>query len=418
MTLSAHTTPHLLIIGLRWPEPKSSAAGSRMMQLIQLFKREGWKLSFCCAAQPSEFSENLEALDVATFQIPLNDARAQQLIADCQPDAVLFDRFMTEEQFGWQVAEMCPQAIRILDTEDLHFLRKARQDTFKKTSSLQNVNLKTEVAKREIAAILRSDMSLLISETEYQLLVDEFKIDSELLCYLPFLIESITEKQKGELPNFEQRTDFMFIGNFLHQPNYDAILYLKTDIWPQIRRQLSQARLLIYGGYPVQKVTQLHNPKTGFIVKGRADTVGEVMQKARVLLAPLRYGAGLKGKFFDAMRYGLPAVTTAIGAEGIADNENFNGMVTEDAHSCIEAAVKLYTQQELWQQKRDKGYQLLNNKFAISNYSDSFIRKLSDYQTHLEAKRSANFIGQILQHHRQLSTRYLAKWIEAKHQNH
>ena len=113
----------LLIIGTVWPEPRSSAAGARMMQLIQFFKKEGAEITFACSASNLEYSENLDRLDIKTKQIKINDSGFDTFIKELKPSVVLFDRFMTEEQFGWRVAEHCPDALRILDTEDLHSLR-------------------------------------------------------------------------------------------------------------------------------------------------------------------------------------------------------------------------------------------------------------------------------------------------------
>ena len=117
----------LLIIGFVWPEPKSSAAGGRMMQLISIFKENGFEITFASAAQDSDFMIDLAEFGVIKRSIELNSSSFDDFIKELNPDVVLFDRFMIEEQFGWRVIENCPKAIRILDTEDLHFLRKARE---------------------------------------------------------------------------------------------------------------------------------------------------------------------------------------------------------------------------------------------------------------------------------------------------
>jgi len=122
----------VLIIGTVWPEPSSTAAGSRMLQLIQHFQLQKWKVVFASSASFSEFMFDLKLLDVATYPIELNNSAFDDLIQQLNPDFVVFDRFMTEEQYGWRVAENCPKSIRILNTEDLHFLRTVRQDCYKK----------------------------------------------------------------------------------------------------------------------------------------------------------------------------------------------------------------------------------------------------------------------------------------------
>ena len=116
----------LLIIGFVLPEPNSSAAGNRMMQLIDLFKENNYKITFASTAQNIEFSENLENHSVDFVKIELNSETFDEFIIQLNPDVVLFDRFLTEEQFGWRVCENCPNALRILDTEDLQDRKSTR----------------------------------------------------------------------------------------------------------------------------------------------------------------------------------------------------------------------------------------------------------------------------------------------------
>ena len=221
--MNAFENKRILIIGFVWPEPKSSAAGSRMMQLISFFKDKGAKITFASTATKSEFSEELEGVDQKL--IALNCTSFDAFVSRLQPDLVLFDRFMTEEQFGWRVVEYCPNALRLLDTEDLHCLREARRLSVLKDKPFE---LNNDLAKREIASIFRCDVTLMVSEFEMELLQTHFKVPSFLLFYLPIWVENASLN----LPSFEERADFMFIGNFLHAPNYDAVVYLKEVIWP------------------------------------------------------------------------------------------------------------------------------------------------------------------------------------------
>src|SRR5690606_5256469 len=157
-------------------------------------------------------------------------------------------------------------ALRILDTEDLHCLRKGRQQAFKEHRSFDDSYLFSDIAKREIASIYRSDLSLIISEVEIDILKTKFKVNESLLVYLPFMLDEISEENIIKLSKFKERQHFITIGNFLHEPNYNAVLYLKNTIWPLIKKQLPSAEIHIYGAYASQKVNQLHNEKQGFII--------------------------------------------------------------------------------------------------------------------------------------------------------
>lgn len=403
---------HILIIGFNWPEPQSSAAGWRMIQLIEMFKTMAEKVSFASPAQQTAYGEQLKEVD--TYSIFPNDDKANKLLRSLNPDVVVFDRFMMEEQFGWRVKENLPNAIRILDTEDLHFLRKSRAEAIAKKGNLENVNLFNEWANREIAAILRCDLSLVISEAEQHLLIRQFKIDPAQLFYLPFVFDELSTNSIEKLPNFEKRQDCMFIGNFLHQPNYDAVLQLKTKIWPRLKKALPQTELHIYGGYASQKVMQLHKPEERFFIKNRAISVNEVMQKYRLQLAPIRFGAGLKGKVFDGIRNALPTVTTEIGAEGIAGDMPFCGTVAESDTAFIKMSIDLYQTKEKWTASVKNGVNLINSRFLKKNHATSFYTLLKDRKNHLKEYRSQNFYGQMIWQHRLQSVKYLSRWIEAK----
>ena len=153
----------LLVIGFVYPEPNSSAAGSRMLQLIAAFQAQNYNVVFATSCKKSDNAFDLESIGVSVVQIKLNQSSFDVFIKELNPTAVLFDRFMSEEQFGWRVAEHCPNALRILDTEDLHFLRKARQKALNTNQPLENVLFSNDSTKREIASIYRSDVSLIIS---------------------------------------------------------------------------------------------------------------------------------------------------------------------------------------------------------------------------------------------------------------
>ena len=399
---------HLVIIGAVWPEPTSTAAGSRMLQIISLFQKKEYEITFLCSASKSDFSFDLTQISVKTNEIQLNDSSFDDEIKSLNPNVVLFDRFMIEEQYGWRVMENCPNALRILDTEDLHFLRKAREVVSKQNRELVFEDYISDVFKREMASIYRCDLTLLISEYEMQLATETFKIDASLLYYLPFLSEEINLNT----PKFEERQHFVSIGNFLHEPNWQTVLQLKKH-WKFIKKKLPQAELHVYGAYVSEKAKQLHNEKEGFLIKGRAESVADVYSKTKILLAPIPYGAGLKGKLFEAMQLGLPSVTTKMGAEGMNGDLDWNGFIS-DEDDFIEKAVELYSNKSLWETAQQNGYAIIEKRFKKELFASDFMTKVAQLQENLKTHRNQNFLGQILQHQSLQSTKYMSKWIEAK----
>jgi glycosyltransferase involved in cell wall biosynthesis len=411
----------LLILGYVWPEPNSSAAGSHMMSLLTLFVKQGWQVTFASPAQQGEHKVDLTRLGIDERAVTLNCSSFDDFIRDLNPNTVLFDRFMLEEQFGWRVAKHCPDALRILDTEDLHSLRHARHQALKQNRPLVKEDLNSDVAKREIAAIFRCDLSLIISDFEMELLKNHYLIPQKILLHCPFMLdlEHFTTSEKS----YSDRQHFISIGNFRHEPNWDAVLFLKQNIWPIIRKQLPKAELHIYGAYPPPKATQLHNSKQGFLVKGWAEDAKQVMQQARVCLAPLRFGAGIKGKLAEAMFCGTPNVTTHIGIEGMTMGLDWAGLITVStdfdnqeniAIDFAKHAVKLYENQALWYKAQKQGYQLIKTNFNKDKIQAKLLARILIIQNNLDTHRSNNFIGQMLQHHHMKSTQYMAQWIEAK----
>jgi len=405
----------LLIIGYVWPEPKSSAAGTRMMELIDLFIKQGFEITFASPAQLSDHMADLACLNVKAVNIELNNESFDAFVADLSPAIVMYDRFMMEEQFGWRVEQQCPNALTILDTEDLHALRHARHQAYKSNRLMTDDDLASDIAQREIAAIYRCDMSLIISSYEMDLLTNHYKVDASILHHLPFMLD-IDHLDKPRLP-YNERIDFISIGNFRHAPNWDAVLYLKNIIWPLIKKQLPKATLNVYGAYPPPKATQLHNEKQGFLVKGWCDDAHAELGKARICLAPLRFGAGIKGKLADSMLNGTPTVTTTIGSEGMHGTLPWSGIVTNDEHVFAAAAVTLYNDINQWQHCVSHGDDLVKSFYDKEPIGQQLIERINTIITHLKTHRLNNFTGTMLRHHHHKSTKYMAQWIEAKNKN-
>ena len=405
----------LLIIAFVWPEPNSTAAGGRMLQLIHFFLKQGYQITVASTAAESELSLDLDALRIQKVSIQLNHSSFDEFVVNLNPEIVLFDRFLTEEQFGWRVVECTPNALRILDTEDLHSLRQAREKAFKSNSQFSNKKwLQNDTTKREIASIYRSDLSLIISSYEMKLLRGVIHMNNNLLLHLPFMLASIPEKQMKVWPSFETRNDFLCIGNGKHAPNIDALVWLKKVIWPLIRKALPEAQLKVYGAYLPQHIKQMHNPKQGFLVQGWAVDKDEVFQEARINLAPLRFGAGIKGKLIDAIQNGTPSVTTPIGAEGMHDGLDWSGAIAEDAERFAQAAISLYQDEKQWKQAQKNGIEIVNQLYGNEKLSKEFANRIDVLKANLETHRTQNFTGLILQHQSMASTKYMSKWIEEK----
>jgi len=429
--MSQPAATKVLVIGYVWPEPRSSAASGHVMQILETFLQQGWDVTFSSPAGIGEHKADLLALGIGECPIELNNSSFDSFVAELAPDIVLFDQFMMEEQFGWRVEKHCPHALRVLETSDLQSLRHARHQRLKDRlkasddqddfSSLFAPALReefehmadTDLAQREIAALYRCDLCLMVSEVEIELLVEQFKVPRSLLHWCPLMLDN---PPAGCSP-FADRAHFLSIGNFRHAPNWDAVLWMKTTLWPLIRQQLPGAQLHIYGAYTPPKATALHNPAQGFHIMNWAEDALQVMSGARICLAPLRFGAGIKGKIVDAMLCGTPNVTTPIGAEGMHGDMPWPGAIAQSATTLAEAAVHLYQDQAAWSAAQDHGRRLLAARYQQQVHGPALINQLELCRENLQSLRRDNFTGSMLRHHHHKSTQYMAQWIEAKNRS-
>ena len=387
-----------------------------MLQLIQSFLSQDWQVTFGTVSQKNPNSIDLTNYGVTEVSLALNNSSFDEYMLNLNPTIVIFDRFITEEQFGWRVAETCPNTLRVLDTEDLHCLRKTRQEAIKNEIEFTNdMLLNSEIAKREIAAIYRCDISLIISTFEMKFLQEVFKVDESLVYHLPFFLNKI--KKNHSWKPFHSRHHFVSIGNFLHAPNVDATMQLKKYSWKLIREKIPSAEIHIYGAYPTQQVLQFNNKQEGFYVHGFVEDAAEVLENSRVLLAPLRFGAGIKGKLTSAMQCGTPSVTTSIGAEGMCGQLPWNGFIEDQVEDFVDKAVALYTNEKLWNQAQQHGIEIINTMYDKELLENKFLKLIQQVSLNLKQHRNNNFTGKMLLHHSLQSKKYMSKWIQEKNKN-
>ncbi len=377
-----------------------------MMHLLSFFKEMHYDILFVSAAQKPENYCELDTLCIKTAQTYINDDRFDTLIKNYEPTVVLFDRFMTEEQFSWRVHNNCPKAIRILDTEDLHFLRNQRLEALKGKVTTEL----SDVFKREMASIYRSDLSLIISQKELLLLTEKYNVPKEILNYLPLL----SQKKERKSFSFNERKDLIFVGNFLHQPNWNCVQYLKKEIWPKLSQKLPNTKLHIYGSHASEKHLQLLNTKERFLVHGYTDDLENKLLQSKILIAPIQFGAGQKGKLLKAMECKLPNITTTIGAEGMFFNDEWAGKIADNPTEIINETVALYNNETIWQQAQDNCEKIIIKNFDYNTHFLIFKEKMSSLLINLQQHRLKNSTGQILWHHSLRSTEFMSRWITEK----
>jgi len=425
----------VLFLGWEWIEVDASAAGVRSDALVRGALARSWRVTCVGCASENAATARLREMGAATARVPANRGDAlRDALAAAAPDVVVFDRFLAEEAFGARVRECAPGVARVLDMQDAHALRRAREraaargaDAAETTRTMPTA--RDEDLMREIASVERSDLTLVCSPVEKKWLERECGISEKKLRVASFFNRDVTHDAREM--DFNARTDFITIGTFKHKPNVDSVRWLCEEVWPLVRERLPNATMRVYGSYASESIRQqFHRPKMGFHVEGFAEDLATVMRSSRVLLAPLRFGAGIKGKVLDAWTYGLPVCTTPIGSEGTVpgvdefwsassgaiDPEHgwggFGDCIT--ASDLADAAVRLHEDDALWQRARANGAGIVNEIFSAKSNIPEVLDAIEEVVDNLEKVRDADFHGQSLWMHTDRSTLYFSKWIELK----
>jgi glycosyltransferase involved in cell wall biosynthesis len=420
--------PGWLLISTVWPEPFSSAAGLRDLNLIEGLGALGYRVVLASAADNPKGLEYCRGLEregrLSCLPIRLNhesfDAELLRLGSQgvC---GVIYDRLVMEEQYGPRVRSVCPGWIQILDTQDLHFLRLSREqahrrgeDLLERSRQLPSSWDETAVV-RELSSLHRVDLTLLISPFEQELLTEHFGVDSSRLALSTFAYPkrpAPSGRQAGESADFSRRSGFCFVGNFRHAPNLDAFRWLRDELWGAVRRRLGGAVVRVWGAYPTQEVFEAHDPGRGFLVMGEALRLGDVFSDARVSLVPVRFGAGIKGKVSDSWDQGVPVVSTSLGLEGMC---TVGGAIQAAASAAefVDCAVKLHEDPAAWSEARRAGEQALFQRYS----SEVFLQELRaaiDQARMRNATREGDWVRRMLTHHSLETPRYFGKWLELK----
>ena len=273
-----------------------------------------------------------------------------------------FDKFLNERKQVYDVAiltrpyisikyidaikEKMPDCKIIYDTVDLHFLRMERQATLENKGHAAQAKAMRQL---EFSLMEKSDLTILTSEAETEFIHKEN--DSIKLAILPNIhVES--EKIHG----FEGRENMFFVGGFQHPPNIDAANYLMQEIWPLIKLQVNGAKLFIIGSNPTDEIKKLASEDV--VVTGFVKDIAQYHNGCKVMLAPLRYGAGVKGKITESLAMGIPVITTPVGAEGINLKDGNNCMIASKPEEFAKKVLEVYSDEKLWKKLSQNGIEV------------------------------------------------------------
>lgn len=333
----------VLLIDNYVPEPDRDAGSNRMVHMIRIMRELGYHVVYFPdnfhASQP--YTNDLQQLGVEVlYHIDGGPGPAERLKSALDSaDVVRIARPDIFSKYRRWFAER-PELPVVYDTVDLHYVRLARELELRGDAASEDDRRSQRETKELELDIARSvDVTLTVTDIEKRIL------ESEGITNV-HVVPIIHEKRKRTL-EFEQTDGLLFIGGYNHTPNVDAVEWLVREIMPHVWQDFPAMRVTLLGSNPPPRVWDLaRDPRV--VVTGYVADVEPYFQGARIFVSPLRFGAGLKGKIGQSLEYGLPVVTTSIGAEGFEFTDGRDALIADDAAAFAAAVVRLYADRVLW----------------------------------------------------------------------
>ena len=285
-------------------------------------------------------------------------------------DVALLFRYYVASEAVPLLRKMAPRARLVFETVDLHHLREIREA--KLTGSEADLSAALEVKDTEFQLMRDCDATVVVSQHEQDYLGQE--LPDARVCLLPFG----REEPRSDIVPAIDRKDILFIGGFRHTPNIDAVIWFHDEVWPLLLEAGFQENLLVVGAEMPSEIRALASPQVHIL--GHVPDISRLYSKVRLSIAPLRFGAGIKGKIVTSLSYGVPCVTTSVGTEGAAFKHGENILVADSALAFGEAIMTLQRDPALWERLSAEGKRLFLDDFSV----DAFRKKLGAFMNSLE----------------------------------
>jgi glycosyltransferase involved in cell wall biosynthesis len=331
----------ILIVDALTPQPDRDSGSLRLVNLMRLLIGEGAHVVFLPANRSADgpYTAALQQLGVECWHAP-HAAGIPAWLREHGPrfDVAMVSRHYVASEFLPLLRKHAPRARLLFDTVDLHYLRERRAAELSGDATAMRAALRTR--ELELALIAQADATLVVSETERGLLAtDAPQADVRVLSNLHAL--------GAPGPAWSQRQDLLFVGGFRHPPNADAVLWFVREVFPRLRAARPGLQFHCIGG-DVPAEVQALSAVGGVRIHGHVPDLQPWLDGCRVSVAPLRYGAGVKGKVNQAMAHGLPVVATSPAVEGMHLVDGEDVLVADDADAFADAVLRLHDDEALW----------------------------------------------------------------------
>ncbi len=252
---------------------------------------------------------------------------------------------------------------------DLHFLREKREKEIQKGGSKETLHQEGVTESYEISLMKMADRTILVSEYEKKLIEElDFDVKTSVI--------PIPREIPGIQQGFEKRKDIVFIGGFLHKPNIDAVHFFINDIWPLIHKEIPDCKFLIVGSNIPDEIKL--NAGSNISVVGFVPELKPIFTNCRITIAPLRYGAGIKGKVITSLSYGVPCVATSIAAEGMGCINGKEILISDDPKEFAKLIVEVYKDKDKWEYISQNGLEFVKKKFSLEVFEENLKNLIND----------------------------------------
>jgi len=353
---TASPIANVLVIDDSVPAPDRDSGSVRLIAVLGILRALGCKLTF--VARGIEFGgpyvQELKAMGVEVLCQP-DVWNVRQVLAARGPefDLVWACRYRSAQEIVTAVRRCAPQALFVLDTVDVHFLRETREAKITGDSAVRRQSAVTREV--ELAMVRDTDVTLVVSESERSALLAEVP-DADVR------VVSNVQPTVASAPAFSERRDILFVGAFGHSPNVDAISWFATEVWPHVRRRMPDARTFVIGSDMPESVRKLAGH--GMEAVGHVPDLEPYLRRCRLSIAPLRFGAGVKGKISAAQAAGLPVVATSIAVEGMNLESGRDVVVADTAEAFADAILRLHEDEMLWARVASGGRENVARHFS------------------------------------------------------
>ena len=348
----APSVPRILVVDPFLPVFDRASGSNRLLQILKILRGLGFNITFLSIAEMTEVSKYkgiLEELGIETFlSHHLNEIDWYRFFKYRDFTFAIISFYYLADKILPLIRRFSPHTKTIVDSVDVHFLREMREAEILNDPYLAEKAMTTRA--KEIEVYSKADGVIAITENDKKVLLNESNgsIKEEKV----FVVPNIHAVRPTKSP-FEKREGLLFIGNFNHSPNVDAMRFFCQEVFPKVVKELKDIKLYIVGSNPPPPIRELENENVA--VTGYVPDLEPYMEKAKVFVAPLRYGAGMKGKIGEALSHGLPVVTTSVGAEGMDLEDGVHVIIADDADAFASAVVRVYTDERLWKNLRENG---------------------------------------------------------------